>query len=196
MVPDELQALTRERLGGLGEILQSQRTSMAAAVVEPLQVLSLRALAGGAESLVRAIDAIGIAALPGPGRFAASGATRLVWRNPTEWLLVTPEAEVAQAVLRALAPAQGALACAIDQSDGLVTLELRGAPLDAVLHRLLDAAAVPHEPGQGTRARMADIAVVVLRLDPERAWLIADRANDRYLAHWVAHATDALSALS
>jgi sarcosine oxidase gamma subunit len=136
---------------------------------------------------------VGIATLPDAGRFSGA-ATLALWRNPTELLLVTPERAVADAVLDALPPAPDALAYAVDQSDGLVTLEVRGRALDDVLHRLLDAHAVPLEPGQGTRARLADIAVFALRLAPDRAWLMADRANDRFLAHWMAHAADALPA--
>lgn len=194
MAANDLRALTRSQLGGLDELVAAQAGTIDIRVVEPLHVVSIRMLPGGADAVARAAAAIGLDALPGAGGFTGTTA-RLLWRNPTELLLFTPDRGIADAALHALAAAPDALAVAVDQSDGLVTLALHGAALDAVLHRLVDAA-VPLAPGQGTRARLADIAVIAMRLDAERAWLVADRANDRYLTQWVAYAADAVSCTS
>jgi len=195
MAANELQVLARERIGGLGAMLPRSGRSIDVRLVEPSHVLSVRMLPGGADAIAKAVAGIGIAALPPAGRFTGDG-TLILWRNPTELLLVTPRRGEAERVLRTLPAGPEALAYAVDQSDGLVTFELQGTALDDVLHRLLDASAVPLEPGQGTRARMAEIAVIALRLDSQRAWLIADRANDQFLAQWVAYAIDALTALT
>jgi heterotetrameric sarcosine oxidase gamma subunit len=194
MAVNELQALPRERIAELGALVAARRGAGRVRLVEPLHVVALRMLPGGADAVAQAAAAVGIDALPPAGRFASGDAGTLVlWRNPTELMLVTPAPGAADAVLQALAPRAQALACAVDQSDGIVTFELAGAGLDDVLQRLLDATAVPREPGHGTRARLADIAVFALRIAPDRAWLMADRANDQFLAHWIAYATDALS---
>ncbi len=195
MAANDLRALTREKIAGLDNLLRIGGDSIQVRLIEPLHVLSMRLLPGCGNVIARAVAGVGLAALPGAGRFSGMGPL-VLWRNPGEFLLVAQNRRDADGVLAELAPSPQALAYAVDQSDGLVTIELCGAALDEVLHRLLDATAVPMETGQGTRARLADIAVFALRLDPERAWLMVDRANDQFLARWIAYAIDALPTLT
>lgn len=175
-----LRALPRGQLGALASLLPPQ-----ARIVEPLRVLTLRCLPGGEADLASAVAA----ALPGPGTFAGS----LVWRSPSEWLHIGNDGAAADALLHALPPGAAA-AQATDLSAGIVVIELQDAALDALLSRLLDAAVPLSQPGQAARTRLAEIAVLALRLAPERLWLLADRGNAHYLAHWLAYAAAALSA--
>ena len=195
MAANELHALGRARIGDLGRLLPTSSPALTVQLVEPLYVLSMRLLAGGGDAIAKAAASAGIPLLPSPGHFAGDDPL-VLWRNPSELMLVTGRRSALERVLLELAPASGVLAYAVDQSDGLIALELKGPALDDVLPRLMDASAVPLESGQGTRARMAEIAVIAIRLGPQCAWLIADRANDQYLADWVAYAAEAAAALT
>ena len=186
--PDPLQmptlaALPRAQIGTLADILPKPAAGLRVSIVEPLRVLSMRCLPGGAPSIA---SALGIAELPGPGRFHGDDPL-LQWRSPSEWLHIGSRDEPADALLRAL-PAGAGVAQATDLSAGTIVFELQGTALDALLQRLLDATVQVGQPGQGTRTRLADIAVVAMRLSEQRLWLLADRANDHYLAHWLAYA--------
>ena len=174
-----LRPLPRAQLATLGALLPAGVT-----LVEPLRVLSLRCLPGAESELAAAAGA-----LPRPGRLVGSDPL-LIWRSPTEWLHVGTRDEPADALLRALPP--GGATQATDLSAGITVFELQGESIDALLPRLLDAGVQLGQPGQATRARLADIAVVGMRLAPERLWLLIDRANDHYLAHWLAYASAAL----
>jgi hypothetical protein len=43
------------------------------------------------------------------------------------------------------------------------------------------------------RARLADIAVVLVRRQAKDVWLLADRSHEHYLASWLAHAGAAMA---
>ncbi len=192
--PDPLQAptlaaLPRAQIGTLGSLLPKPSPSLRVSIVEPLRVLSLRCLPGGAPAIAAAL---GVAEIPGPGRFHGEDPL-LQWRSPNEWLHIGTRDEPADAVLRALPIGMGH-AQATDLSAGTIVFELQGPSLDALLQRLLDATVQVGQPGQGTRTRLADIAVVAMRLSEQRLWLLADRANDHYLAHWLAYANVSASA--
>jgi heterotetrameric sarcosine oxidase gamma subunit len=154
--------------------------------VEPLRVVALRAIGDGIDSLRDALSAHKLA-LAEPGRFAGDDPA-VLWRSPTEWLLVATSDPVADDVLRALTPGRHRAACAIDQSAGVATVALEGEAIDALLSRLIDANAIPREAGHGTRARLGDIAVTIVRRAQDRAWLVADRSVEGYLTDWIAYA--------
>ena len=187
LVYTPLTALPRGRLGELASLLPQPSSALQISIVEPLRVLSLRCLPGGAELIARTA---GIAELPGPGRFLGQDPL-LQWRSPNEWLHISTRDEEANALLRALPI--GGLAQATDLSAGTLLLDLQGTALDALLERLIDATVQVDMPGQGTRTRMADIAVMLIRQSKQRLWLLADRANDHYLAHWLAYASTSSS---
>ena len=162
--------------------------ALSARFIEPLRVVSLRGVAdsSGPHPIAGALSAHALA-LPEPGYFAGVDPA-VLWRSPTEWLLVASSDPVPDAVLRALMPGRHALACALDQSAGVIGIALDGEPVDALLSRLVDASAIPREPGHGTRARLGDIAVTILRPAADRAWLIAERGVEDYLVEWIAYA--------
>jgi sarcosine oxidase gamma subunit len=84
------------------------------------------------------------------------------------------------------------LACAVDQTDGVLALELQGPQLDDLLLRLVDSRSLPLSPGTASRARVADIAVTLVRLESDRLWMLAERAQAHYLMNWLQHAGAAL----
>jgi heterotetrameric sarcosine oxidase gamma subunit len=166
--------------------------ALAVRAVEPMHVLSLRHLPGGGlHVLTEAVAAQGLPVAPGPGRCCGIDPL-LIWRSPNEVLLLTQDAALAAAVRAALRPAPGALAVALDLSAGSLVVELHGGGVDALLTRLVDAQAIPRDPGQAWRSRLADIAAVVWRAAPDRAGMLVDRSNAHYLARWMSYVADAV----
>ena len=162
--------------------------------IEPLSVIALRHLPGAGESLAAALRAAGVGGLPSPGRALGNGqsqGTTALWRSPSEVVLLATERAAADAAMAALAA--DALACAVDQSDGTLALELQGPRVDELLHRLVDSHSLPMTLGSAVRVRLADIAVTLVRRDHERIWLLADRSHEHYLASWLAYAGAALA---
>lgn len=160
--------------------------------VEPMHVLSLRHLpGGGASALAAGIARHGVPGLPGPGQSCGID-PRLIWRSPSEALLLTQDAALSAKLLVELPPTPDALACAIDLSAGTLVVELQGSHAPALLSRLVDASALPAGLDQASRVRLADIAAVVWREAPDRFGLLVDRAHGHYLARWLSYAADAI----
>lgn len=111
----------------------------------------------------------------------------LAWRSPQETLALGFQSAPLHALLHALAPGRSETAMAVDVSQALAVFELHGPLLDAWLSHLVDAAAIPRQAGRVCRCRLADIPVLVLRLDPERVYLVADRTIAPYLSNWLAY---------
>ena len=185
---DRLSAAPRS--AGIAPLLPARSAGVMVSVVEPLRVVALRYLPEGAATVERVAEALALARLPDAGRYEGRD-PYVVWRCPGEFLLITTIDDAAEGALRSLPAGGDPFAYAVDQSDGTIAFELTGGGISAVLPRLLDASAIPHQPGQGTRARLGDIAVIALRLEPERVWLLAERGIDRYLAQWIAYASEA-----
>lgn len=161
--------------------------------VEAMHVLSLRHLPGGGTSaLSAAIAAHALPVLPEAGRFCGID-PMLIWRSPSETMLLTQDAARASALLASLRPAPGALACALDLSAGTLVVTLQGRDVEALLSRLVDAHALPRSHGQASRVRLVDIAAVVWRAAPDHVGLLVDRANSHYLAQWLSDAAGAIS---
>ncbi len=115
----------------------------------------------------------------------------LAWRNPQETLALGLHPEPLQALLAALAPGRSDTAVAVDLSESLALFELHGAQLDDWLSHLVDATAIPRQAGRTSRCRLADIPVLLLRLDPERVWLVVDRPLAPYLSDWLSYSHEA-----
>lgn len=112
----------------------------------------------------------------------------MAWRSPQEMLLIGSRHEPEHAVLQSLAPGRSDSAVALDLSEALAVFELHGPQIDDWLSHLVDALAIPRQSGRVTRCRLADVSVLLLRLDPERVWLVADRPTAPYLGNWLAYA--------
>ena len=185
-----LTPLLHAELAGLAALWPKSSPEMALQVVEPMHVLSLRHLPGGGTSVLSAVMAgHTLLGLPGPG-LCCGIEPRLIWCSPKEALLLTKDASLASALLAALRPAPGALACALESSAGTLVVEMRGASVEALLSRLMDSQALPRNAGQASRVRLVDIAAVVWRDAPDHAGLLIDRANGHYLARWLSYAAD------
>ncbi len=164
-----------------------------------LRVLLLRHLAGGTVVLQTALQSALQTALqtplpahdlaaPWPEPGSCHGADPwLIWSRPTEVLLLTTHHAVAEGLLQALRPGREPLACAVDASSGCAVFELLGAGVAELLPHLFDASAIPPHAGRATRARLMDISVTVIRLAPERAWLVVDRTHGLYAAQWLGY---------
>jgi sarcosine oxidase gamma subunit len=163
---------------------------LAVRVIDDLRVLTLRHTGNGATAVQRVLAEHGLAALPHSGCCGGSDPW-LVWAGPSECLLLTTHPALADAVLGALAPGRNSLACALDQSMGCLAFELCGPGMADVLSRLMDASAMPGQPGRAGRVRWMDISAVVMRTDAERALLLVDVAHGPYVAQWLAWAGQA-----
>ncbi|MBL8323346.1 MAG: hypothetical protein JNJ89_00150 [Rubrivivax sp.] len=152
------------------------------------RVLSLRHGPGDDGPVAAALrQHLGIAVPPRPGQWMGAD-PYLVWCRPSEWLLVGHEGvdPAAWAALAAdLRAGRHAAAVAVDVSAGFVTYELQGADIDARLARVIDAASIARRAGEGGRARLAEVAVVQLRLAPGRLWLLVDRAVEAWVGEWL-----------
>jgi sarcosine oxidase gamma subunit len=84
------------------------------------------------------------------------------------------------------------LACAVDQTDGVLALELQGPQLDDLLLRLVDSHSLPRSPSTASRARLADITITLVRHESDRLWMLAERPQAHYLMNWLKHAGVAL----
>jgi heterotetrameric sarcosine oxidase gamma subunit len=117
-----------------------------------------------------------------------TAATLLVRRHPEEILMIGQgeAAATLEALAAALAPGQHSDAVVIDLSHGNTVIALEGPQLDAWMSHLVDAQALPTHSGRASHTRLADVPVALLRLAPERLWLLADRAVSPYIANWLA----------
>jgi heterotetrameric sarcosine oxidase gamma subunit len=157
--------------------------------IEHLLIISLRHLPEASDSLATALQAAGLAGTPGPGLVLGQSPWAL-WISPSEVILLANNQMQANSAKAALADSQ--LACAVDQSDALLALDLRGPQLDDLLLRLIDSRSLPGVPGSAVRVRLADIAVILIRQTPDRLWLLVERPQSHYLTNWLKHAGTAL----
>jgi sarcosine oxidase gamma subunit len=141
----------------------------------------------GDTSAQAAVHAAGLVWPDKPGLVTGDGPW-MTWRSPQEMLLVGLGPAPAQALLQSLAPGRSESAVALDLSEALGVYELQGPLLDDWLSHLVDALAIPRQSGRAARCRLADVPVLLLRLDPERVWLVADRPTAPYLGNWLAYA--------
>lgn len=159
------------------------------AVLAPLRVLAVRLHPAADSNWIEALHGVGVMRPPLPGTFEGD-VVRAVWCGPTEYWLVTQQADLLDAMTRALQPGAAELIYAIDHSAGTVGFEVQGNDIDRLLARLIDAVAIPARPGQAARVRCADLAVVVLRVHMQRAWLLVERPVAHFLLEWLRNACE------
>ncbi len=141
----------------------------------------------GDTSALSATQAAGLVWPDSPGRLTGEDPWT-AWRSPQEMLLIGLRRGPLHAVLQSLAPGRSESAVALDLSEALAVFELHGPQIDDWLSHLVDALAIPRQSGCATRCRLADVPVLLLRPDPERVWLVADRPTAPYLGNWLAYA--------
>ncbi|MEY3124057.1 MAG: Sarcosine oxidase, gamma subunit family [Pseudomonadota bacterium] len=157
--------------------------------METLVVIALRHLPEADAALVKALRAVGISAAPDPGQVLGQNPWAL-WRSPSEVILLATHRNHADSAAAAMVDTP--LACAVDQTDGVLALELQGPQLDDLLLRLVDSRSLPRSPGTASRARLADITITLVRHESDRLWMLAERPQADYLMNWLKHAGAAL----
>ena len=165
--------------------------------IEALNVIALRHLPEAIDVLAAALRAAGVVNVPSPGQVVcdeSSYRSWALWRSPSEVTLMTFEPVTAQAAIALLTHTR--LACAVDQSQGVLALELQGTQVDELMVRMVDVLALPMKPGAATRARLADIAVTLVRQQPDTLWLLTDQCHEAYLTSWLAYAGAAMARTS
>ena len=169
----------------MAELIKAESGAPGWRQLSGVTALTIRHFAGDS-SARDAVQAQGLNWSEVPGSLSGHG-PYLAWRSPQETLTLGLQSEPLQALLAALAPGRSETAIAVDLSESLAVFELHGARLDAWLAHLVDALSIPRQSGQCSRCRLADIPVLLLRLDPERVWLVADRPVAPYLSNWLSY---------
>lgn len=152
--------------------------------IETLVVVSLRHLPEAVDTLLTALRAVGISAAPNPGQVLGQNPWAL-WRSPSEVILLTTHRNLADAALATMIGTS--LACAVDQTDGVLALELKGQQLDDLLLRLVDSRSLPRLPGASSQARLVDISITLVRHESDRLWILTERPQADYLMNWLQH---------
>lgn len=157
-------------------------------VVSEFAAVAIRHFPGDT-SASDAVRQIGLAWSDAPGELIGTDPW-LAWRSPQETIAIGLERGQLRSLMERLAPGRSDSAVAMDLSDALGVLELHGSRLDEWLARLVDAMSVPRNPGRCARARMADAAVLLLRLSEDRLWMVLDRPIRAYAENWLAYARE------
>ncbi len=152
--------------------------------IETLVVVSLRHLPEAVDTLLTALRAVGISAAPNPGQVLGQNPWAL-WRSPSEVILLTTHRNLADAAMATMIGTS--LACAVDQTDGVLALELKGQQLDDLLLRLVDSRSLPRLPGASSQARLVDISITLVRHESDRLWILSERPQADYLMNWLQH---------
>jgi sarcosine oxidase gamma subunit len=166
------------------ELIPSQGGLPGCRRVRGLTAITIRHFPGDA-SAAEAVRTQGLVWSNLPGELSGSEPW-LAWRSPNETIALGFTAAPIQAVLAALAPGRSASAMAANLSDALAVFELHGPRIDEWLAHLVDASSIPRDPGRCSRSRLADAAVMLLRLQADRLWLVVDGPVATYLENWLA----------
>ena len=168
----------------MAELIMTTATQPGCRELSGLTVMTIRHFDGDTSARA-AVQAQGLVWPSESGQLSGNDPW-LAWRSPQETIALGSKSAPLQAVLQALAAGRSESALAVDLSQALCVFELHGAGLDRWLAHLVDAMSIP-PPGRACRCRLADAAVLLLRLEPERVWLVADRPIAPYLSNWMSY---------
>lgn len=112
---------------------------------------------------------------------STDGELLLAWRGPTETLLLTQDAARLAQLEEQLAGLT--CGCVVNLSGALTVLRVSGDAAQ-LLCRLGGSGSVP-ESGEARRARLADVAVLSVRLSSGDTLLVVDRAYGAHLSGWI-----------
>lgn len=147
---------------------------------------------GGGNQAADTVRELGMPWPAGPLELVGDDRCRLAWRSPTETVVIARDPASLRPLLTVLEPGRDGLAFALEVSEAMAVVELTGVRLDEWLARLVDASAIPRDPGSASPARFADVSVHLLRLGADRAWLLAERPLLPYVQDWLEYARDGL----
>ncbi|MEY9871429.1 sarcosine oxidase subunit gamma [Streptacidiphilus sp. MAP12-33] len=123
-----------------------------------------------------------------PGQVAVTGALRVLWLGPDEWLVVGPDG-AATSVERSLRQALGAdPGSVVDVSANRTTLELSGPSARTLLEQgcSLDLHPRALGPGQCAQTTVSKVQVVLDQLDAAPSYRLLVRGSfAQYLADWL-----------
>jgi sarcosine oxidase, subunit gamma len=116
------------------------------------------------------------------------------WLAPCSWLLISPSINAAALRDAARAACSGRLCAAVELSDSLIGLELAGPAARTLLARgcALDLDPRGFGPGQCTRVRWAQLAVLLRSISTERYELLVERGAAWWLWEWLREAIERL----
>lgn len=107
----------------------------------------------------------------------------LVWRSPTETLLLCEDAQAFAQLQQRLAAGEDG--CMVDQSGGIRVLRVRGARTEDLLARL-GANSVAPQLGEARTGRLAELPVTAVRTQADEVLLLIERVYADHLLEWIA----------
>jgi heterotetrameric sarcosine oxidase gamma subunit len=120
---------------------------------------------------------LGATAAPG-----VLGRAILAWCSPTETLMLCEnEALIGQLQTHTAALDDG---CVVDQTGGFTVLRASGAGVDELFARIGGQGCLPWI-GESRRSRLAEVAVLALRIEPSEFFLVVERAYGTHLVGWI-----------
>jgi sarcosine oxidase gamma subunit len=154
-------------------------------------VASLRYFDSTGQFAAAASEALG-RALPEPLRALRvetpdGGDCILVWRGPSETLLLCQDAALCSALEPKLAARNDG--CMVDQTGGIRVVRVAGSRARELLLRLGAATALP-DLGGAHAGRLAELSVLTICVQPWEYLLLVERVYAPHLLEWV-HATAA-----
>lgn len=155
--------------------------------VADLAIASVSCRAGQSENATQSLKAhLGLDALPGPGKSAASGPFRVFWSAPDQWMITAPHGSH-EMLAAEMKNALGASASVTEQNDGWACFELTGPDLTPVFERLANFDAGKLSTGDALRTVIDHTGCFVLCLDhPTHARLFCLRSFARSFHHAIA----------
>lgn len=169
----------------MAELIAAEPHLPGCRVVDSFSAVAIRHFPGDT-SARDAVHQLGLAWSEAPGTLTGSDPW-LAWRSPRETIAFGLERARSQELLERLAPGRSAGAMTIDVTEALGVIELHGVALDEWLAHLVDAMSIPRQSGRCTRARMAEAAVMLLRIAEDRLWMVIDRPIRAYAEDWLAY---------
>jgi len=106
----------------------------------------------------------------------------LLWRSPTETLVVSDSSTPLRTLAAELATASEA--CLVDQSGGCWALRMRGPRSVDLLVRLGATSSIPRL-GESLQGRLADLSVHSVRVRDDEVLLFVDRLYADHLLGWI-----------
>jgi heterotetrameric sarcosine oxidase gamma subunit len=130
---------------------------------------------------------IGALALPTEAGRCVGDDPAALWLAPDGWLVVSGNEDGAALAARLRDACAGLTAAAVDVSDSLVTLELRGARIRDLLVRGTGLTLNDGTFNEGfcARTRFAQLAVILWPRARDRVSLIVDRGPAQWLHDWL-----------
>lgn len=180
-------------LGGEFGVANSIGVACGVAVSERADIAAVLVAAclDGCEAGISAV--VGVDVPSEPGWFASGGGVTAIWLSPRSWILqcaIDDEARIQKAIVSAF---PDGTVHGTGFTDHLCWFELSGEDPQQLLCRgafvsLDHPAGLP--VGRSKRTIVADVAVVILRLDTQRLLVGVERSRARFLRDWLLRAED------